>query len=117
MNQHKNPKNASLRVVTANRLRQGDVVYLTVSGTWSHHLNESRASDDKSDLEAMLAKAADDVAARLVVGPYAFEVVEIDGILQPLSAREIIRAAGPPVRSAHPPHHAEPPPRRSPSPT
>src|SRR3546814_19762134 len=102
MNQHKNPKNASLRVVTANRLRQGDVVYLTVSGTWSHHLNESRASDDKSDLEAMLAKAADDVAARLVVGPYAFEVVEIDGILQPLSAREIIRAAGPTVRSDHP---------------
>src|SRR3546814_21153030 len=78
MTKHKNPKNASLRVVTANRLRQGDVVSLTVSGTWSHHLNESRASDDKSDLEAMLAKAADAVAARLVVGPYAFEVVEIE---------------------------------------
>src|SRR3546814_7979404 len=70
-------------------------------------LNESRASDDKSDLEAMLAKAADDVAARLVVGPYAFEVVEIDGILQPLSAREIIRAAGPTVRSDHRPDPAE----------
>src|SRR3546814_11531897 len=92
MNQHKNPKNASLRVVTANRLRQGDVVYLTVSGTWSHHLNESRASDDKSDLEAMLAKAADDVAARLVVGPYAFEVVAIAGLLQRSEARRVGQA-------------------------
>src|SRR3546814_21085737 len=106
MNQHENPKTASLRVVTANRLRQGDVVYLTVSGTWSHHLNESRASADKSDLEAMLAKAADDVAARLVVGPYAFEVVEIPGIPPPPSARAIIRPPGPTVRSALPPDPA-----------
>jgi len=27
------------------------------------------------------------------------EVIEVDGILQPLSAREIIRAAGPTVRA------------------
>ena len=92
-------KHAGLQVVTANRLRQGDVVYLTDSGSWSPHLNESRASADKAVVEAMLAKAAEDVAARLVVAPYAFEVVEIDGILQPLSARETIRAAGPTVRA------------------
>jgi Protein of unknown function (DUF2849) len=101
MNKHKSPKKPTLRVVTANRLRQGDVVYLTPAGEWSPHLNESRASDDKAVLEAMLGKAAEDVAARLVVAPYAFEVVEIDGILQPLSAREIIRAAGPSVRADH----------------
>jgi hypothetical protein len=92
-------KKASLQVVTANRLRQGDVVYLTDGGSWSLHLNESRASADKAVVEAMLAKAAEDVAARLVVAPYAFEVVEIDGILQPLSTRETIRAAGPTVRA------------------
>ena len=101
MNQHKSPKKPTLQVVTANRLRQGDIVYLTAAGTWSPHLNESRASDDKAELDALLAKAAEDVAARLVVAVYAFEVVEIDGILQPLSAREIIRAAGPSVRAGH----------------
>src|SRR3546814_15462576 len=85
-------------LVTANRLRQGDVVYLTASATWSPHLNDGRATDDKTVLEAMLAKAAEDVAARLVVAPYTFEVVEIDGALQPLSTRETIRAAGPTVR-------------------
>src|SRR3546814_18232781 len=101
MNQHKSPKKVSLQVVTANRLRQGDVVYLTASATWSHHLNDGRATGDKTVLEAMLAKAAEDVAARLVVAPYAFEVVEIDGVLQPLSTRETIRAAGPTVRADH----------------
>jgi hypothetical protein len=92
-------KKAALQIVTANRLREGDVVYLTESGAWSTHLNESRATDDKAVVEAMLAQAAADVAARLIVAPYAFEVVEIDGILQPLSARETIRAAGPTVRA------------------
>ena len=92
-------KNAKLQAITANRLREGDVVYLTGTGSWSTHLNESRASTDKSVIEALLVQAQADVAARKVVGPYALEVVEVDGILQPLSTREIIRAAGPTVRA------------------
>lgn len=89
----------SLKAVTANRLREGDVVYLTDTGRWSAHLNESRVSDDPAILEALMAQAEADVAARLVIGPYLMEVAEIDGILQPLSTREIIRAAGPTVRA------------------
>jgi Protein of unknown function (DUF2849) len=89
----------SLQVVTANRLREGDVVYLTDTGRWSLHLNESRVSADKAVIEQLLAKAQADVTARKVVAVYAFDVVEVDGILQPLSAREIIRAAGPTVRA------------------
>lgn len=89
----------SLKVVTANRLREGDVVYLTDTGRWSVHLNESRTSDDAGVLDALMAQAEADVAARLVIGPYLMEVVEVDGILQPLSTREIIRAAGPTVRA------------------
>lgn len=98
-----NPKHAALQVVTASRLREGDVVYLTADGHWSTHLNESQASADGAVIEALLAKAQADVAARLVVAPYAFPVVEIDGILQPLSTRETIRAAGPTVPSDHRP--------------
>lgn len=89
----------SLKVVTANRLREGDVVYLTDTGKWSLHLNQSRTSRDPAEIEAMLAAAAQAVAAREIVGPYEMEVVEVDGILQPLSTREIIRAAGPTVRA------------------
>ncbi len=89
----------SLKVVTANRLREGDVVYLTDTGRWSVHLNESRISDDAGVLDALMAQAEADVAARLIIGPYLMEVIEVDGILQPLSTREIIRAAGPTVRA------------------
>ena len=89
----------NLQVITANRLREGDVVYLTDTGSWSLHLNESRAPRDAAEIAAMLAQAAEAVAAREIVGPYEMEVVEVDGILQPLSAREIIRAAGPTVRA------------------
>src|SRR3546814_11069201 len=99
MNQHKSPKKVSLQVVTANRLRQGDVVYLTASATWSPHLNDGRATDDKTVLEAMLAKAEADVDARLVVAPYAFEDVESHGALQPPSTRETIRPPGHPGRA------------------
>lgn len=91
----------NLKVVTANRLREGDVVYLTDTGKWSPHLNESRVTRDAEDLQAMLAEAAAAVAARHIVAPYEMEVVEFDGILQPLSTREIIRAAGPTVRADH----------------
>jgi Protein of unknown function (DUF2849) len=89
----------SLKIVTANRLREGDVVYLTDGGAWSTHLNESRATRDAEELQAMLAEAAAAAAARQVVAVYDMEVAEVDGILQPLSTREIIRAAGPTVRA------------------
>jgi hypothetical protein len=92
-------KNDNLKIVTANRLRQGDVVYLTDTGKWSIHLNQSRTTRDAAELEAMLAQAGEAVEAREIVAPYEMEVVEVDGILQPLSTREIIRAAGPTVRA------------------
>lgn len=89
----------TLKAVTANRLRQGDVVYLTDRGQWSPHLNESRVSADKVEQEAMLAQADADAAARKIVSQYLMDVIEVDGILQPLSTRETIRAAGPTVRA------------------
>lgn len=101
----------SLKIVTANRLREGDVVYLTDTGKWSTYLNESRASRDPVAIDAMLAEAAADVAARKIVAPYAMEVIEVDGILQPLSAREIIRAAGPTVRADYRPDNGRDAPR------
>jgi Protein of unknown function (DUF2849) len=89
----------TLKAVTANRLRQGDVVYLTDKGRWSPHLNESRVSADKAEQEAMLAQAETAVEAREIIGPYLMDVIEVDAILQPLSTRETIRAAGPTVRA------------------
>ena len=89
----------NLQVITANRLREGDVVYLTDTGIWSVFLNKSLISSDAAVLQAMQAQAEADVEARKIVAPYLMEVVEIDGILQPLSTRETIRASGPTIRA------------------
>lgn len=92
-------KPVPLKAVTANRLREGDVVYLTESGLWTAWLNQAATSNDSSAQDEMLKRAEADVAARKIVAPYLVEVTEVDGILQPLSTRETIRAAGPTVRA------------------
>lgn len=88
-----------LKAVTANRLREGDVVYLTESGLWSNWLNQACASEDENLQQELLQRAEADVAARKIVAPYLIDLIEVDGILQPLSTRENIRAAGPTVRA------------------
>lgn len=88
-----------LKAVTANRLREGDVVYLTASGLWSLWLNQAAASEDETVLRNLLQRAEADVDAHKIVAPYLIDLIEVDGILQPLSARENIRAAGPTVRA------------------
>lgn len=87
----------SSKVMTANLLRRGEVVYLTAAADWSPWLDEAtiaRERDEWARLEA-LAEAA--VAARKVVGPYLMEVAEEAGRPIALGTREKIRAKGPTV--------------------
>lgn len=86
------------QVLTANRLRDGAVVYWS-SGSWTGSLETAQVFSDKVSAEAALERAAKDVAGRIVVNPYLFEVRRDEGRLMPLREREVIRAAGPSVRS------------------
>ncbi|MDH3474437.1 MAG: DUF2849 domain-containing protein [Rhodospirillales bacterium] len=88
-----------LKVLTANRLRDGEVVYLTATGTWSEWLDESGLAETPEREAELLAAAELALAARLVVDPYLMPVAEVAGRLRPLSQREIIRAKGPSVRA------------------
>ncbi len=87
----------SAKVMTANLLRDGDVVYLAAAGTWSLWLSESwvvRDQDGEAELEAAARQAEND---RLIVGPYLMDVSESDRGPQPIGTREKIRAKGPTV--------------------
>ncbi len=87
----------SAKVMTANLLRDGDVVYLTVAGTWSLWLSEAMVVNDPSgetDLEDGAKQAERD---QVVIGPYLMDVAESDAGPQPIGTREIIRAKGPTV--------------------
>lgn len=88
----------SLSVLTANGLRDGEVLYLTATGDWSQRLSEAEVARSAEDEARLLARGERAVAERIVVGPYLAKVAETDGKIQALGQREIIRAAGPTVR-------------------
>jgi hypothetical protein len=90
----------SLKVLTANRLIDGAVVYLTDLGAWGEVLTKARVADTKEAGEAMLAQGREAVGFRLIVGPYLADVARAaDGTLRPVKMREVIRARGPSVRA------------------
>ena len=86
------------QVLTANRLRAGDVVYLAANDDWVPELARARVAVDAIQLEALKAIAALAVAAQHVVGVYEMDVDVASGAPLPLSVKEQIRAArGPSV--------------------
>jgi hypothetical protein len=80
-------------VVTANRLVDGIVVYLAADGGWTEDIARARMAETEDETKALEAEAAKDVALRKVVAVYPMEVALADGIVDPLSVRERIRAA------------------------
>ena len=90
----------SQQVVTANRLHDGQVVYLAPNEGWSDRLADAAVADGAEAASALLATAERDVGRRIVVGPYLFDVIVEAGAVRPLGQRETIRAKGPSVRPA-----------------
>ena len=86
-----------LKVITANRLSEGLVVFLDEAGGWSLAIAEARLLEDGADLDAALAYAKAQHDARVIVEPYAIDVELKDGVPDPVRLRERIRAEGPTV--------------------
>lgn len=85
------------QAITANRLRDGDVVYWR-DGTWAEALSEAQVFDAKPEADAALKAAEKFVAQRFVVNPYLFPVRAESGRIRPTEEREIVRSEGPSVR-------------------
>jgi Protein of unknown function (DUF2849) len=80
-------------VVTANRLRDGIVVYLAADGSWTEEIGNARIAETEDEVAVLEARAAEDVKARKVVAVYPMDVALNGGTVDPLSVRERIRAA------------------------
>ena len=85
------------KAITANRLSDGLVVFLTESEDWSLSFGEAQLLADGPDLEASLAYAKAQVEARIVLEAYAIDVDVVDDKPVPARFRERIRAEGPTV--------------------
>ena len=85
------------QVLTANRLNDGEVVYLAADGAWVERIAGARTFATKAEGEAALAIGVEAERDQLVVHAYLFDVTPADAT-KPVKMREIIRAAGPTVR-------------------
>lgn len=79
-------------VVTANRLRDGRVVYLADGQRWTERYDEARATRDPAERDTWLAWAR--TQESVVCGMYAIEA-PVGPRGRELSARERLRAQGP----------------------
>jgi hypothetical protein len=83
-------------MLTANRLRDGEVLYRKGNG-WAEQLADGEVYPDMAAADAALVAAQAELARNEFVAPYLFEVRDQNGRIVPVKEREIIRAAGPTV--------------------
>lgn len=84
-----------IQIVTANRLADGLVVF-RCSGGWSEDVTDAAQAGDAESAARLLATAAVDVDACVIVDPYLIDLDEADAA--PKLRREFIRASGPTVQ-------------------
>ena len=87
-----------LKVITANRLDSGAVVWLGPGDAWGHRIAGAVVFEG-GEAEAALGRAKAAVLAGVVVDPYAIEVALVAGLPRPIRPREQIRSLGPSVRA------------------
>lgn len=85
------------KVITANRLGDGRVVFLAADGGWAEHIAAASVLDDGPALVAAEAYAKAQHDARIVVEPYLIDVDAGGGSPVAIRLRERIRAEGPTV--------------------
>ena len=78
--------------VTANRLSDGTVVYLTSAREWSTVARDTAFLETAAESDALLAWAK--TQERAVCGPYVFELAIDESGAWRTNARERLRAAG-----------------------
>lgn len=89
-------------VISASFTEDGAPAYLTARRTWSRSLAEAEAFASADDKDSALAWASAHEQERIVCDPYAFPVRLEEEVIDPISARENIRAQGPTTRLRRP---------------
>ena len=82
-------------VITANRLIDGEVVWLTPTQSWSRDLSDAQVESTSDAVLALLTVAAGD--ENVAVGAYPARVSTADGAPVPTTMRERIRVYGPTI--------------------
>ncbi|WP_375265033.1 DUF2849 domain-containing protein [Planktotalea sp.] len=87
------PRSFTPKVITANALLEGDVVYLTNADTWTRNLSDAVLLTDEADAELRLLQAAAQTGD--VVGAYLADMQSGPDGPEPTHFREAFRRKGP----------------------
>ncbi|MGI8568823.1 MAG: DUF2849 domain-containing protein [Methylocella sp.] len=93
-----------VKVISANRLADGIVVYAGRDGAWAERLSQAKIFASKAEAEAGLLVAQNDAKRNLVVEPVVVEVTGDASGLRAVTLREAIRARGPTIDFLPRPH-------------
>ncbi len=85
----------ALKVLTANRLTDGEVVYLDTNAGWLPSLRAATIARDDAALDVLQEAGAASAARNEVVDVNLIDVMEDGETVRPMRLREFIRAAGP----------------------
>lgn len=81
------------KVVTANDLRIGDVIYLTADDRWTRHHHEAELIEDEAHAQLRLLHAT--AQRNLLVGAYLADAKSGPNGPEPIHFREAFRTRGP----------------------
>jgi hypothetical protein len=86
------------QVLTANRLLDGEVVFLGARG-WVESIDSATVADSDGQTKALEALGNQSMAVNEVVDAYLIDVVADERGLRPVKLREYLRTVGPSVRT------------------
>ncbi|MDV7142653.1 DUF2849 domain-containing protein [Tropicimonas sp. TH_r6] len=87
------PRPFTPKIVTANHLLEGDVVYLTEDGRWSRQMQDAELIDEEAHATIRLLDA--ERQGNVVVGAYLADAKAGANGPEPVHFREAFRSRGP----------------------
>lgn len=87
-------------IVTGNFTEDGAVAWRRADGTWSRKIADAGLVDEPTATSQ--SAAARSTEQRLICDPYGVEVAVEAGVIDPLTARQRIRANGPTIQLRRP---------------
>ena len=88
-----------MRMIIANRLTDGRVVFMSERGGWVNEIADGVLLHGKQDAAQRLLDAQQAVEENVIVEPYIIDVQTGSGQPRPVLVRERIRAFGPSVEA------------------
>jgi hypothetical protein len=86
------------KILTGNRLRDGETVYYTGAGEWSPFVAQAKIAETQEEADSLTKIGAAAYAANQIIDVAVVDVDEGAGV-RPTHIREKIRAQGPTVRA------------------